>query len=313
MKERVWESSENNDLCFNLPPWWRYLVDFCLNTFVENTTLFRQQTCYSIPSNCFSTCLPPLVHMDAEKSWCIHELHMNMKIRGRKKHFLTDLTIKMQPAWHDFSAERCCNISESLLYDIRMCTHWFDLPKDMSFMKINGVSLNQNHGRTQSIEHQLILVAFSRGEINKCALFICVLPCGFLNTYTGTELDMNTLHAAFIRRAELQPKALTVPDYYKQFPVFNWFPLNLMIHIQINSSQRGILSGPVYVFQHRKFFNSREENTNLSGDKKYRNDSFHISHSFLQPHKRFFQLKSSLYLYVPFPFLCQSLFLSKYK
>lgn len=152
-------------------------------------------------------------------SWAPHEYENLMG----GKHFLTDLTIKMQPAWHDFRAERCSNVSESLLYDIRICTHCFDLPKDISFMKINGVSLNQNHGRTQSIEHQPILVAFSWGEINKCALFICVLPFGFLNTYTCTALDMNMLHTAFIRRAEHQPKALAVPNYYKQFPVFNLF------------------------------------------------------------------------------------------
>lgn len=95
-----------------------------------------------------------------------------------------------------------------------MRTRCFDLPKDMSFMKINGVSLNQN----QSIERQTILgLPFSWGEINKCALFICVLPCGLLNTYTGMELRTNVLRVT--RRTELQPKALAVPNYYKLFPV----------------------------------------------------------------------------------------------
>lgn len=144
----------------------------------KHYVLFWSQTCNSTLSDCSITCLPPLVHRTQRS----HDVFMSFiwiwKSEG-EKHFLTDLTIKMQPAWHDFRAERCCNISESLLYDIRICTHCFDLPKDMSFMKINGVSLNQNHGRMQSIEHQPILVAFSRGEINKCALFICVLPCGF--------------------------------------------------------------------------------------------------------------------------------------
>lgn len=57
-------------------------------------------------------------------------------------------------------------MSESPLCYIRICTHRFDLPKDISFIQINGVSLNRNYCRTKSPQHQPISVAFSGGEIN---------------------------------------------------------------------------------------------------------------------------------------------------
>lgn len=115
--------------------------------------------------------------------------------------------------------QRCCNISESLLYDGRMCTHRSDLPQDILFMKINGTSLKLNHGRTQSIEYNPILAPFSWGDVNKRAIQVCAAVCHFFpNTYTGTELGTNEPHAAFIIQ-QLLPKAFTAPSYFKRFPV----------------------------------------------------------------------------------------------
>lgn len=144
----------------------------------ESTLQYRQQTVYLKPPNCSITCLPPPVHM-MQRS---HDVFMSTTWISKsewEKHSLTDLAIKMHPAWHDFRVERCYSLSENVFYGIRMCTLRFDLPKDISFMKIKAVSLNQSHGRTQSIERQPNLLALSWGEINKRVLFICAFPCGF--------------------------------------------------------------------------------------------------------------------------------------
>lgn len=64
-------------------------------------------------------------------------------------------------------------------------------------MKINAVSLNLNHGRTPSIEPKLILVAFSRGDVNKCAICDCFSHVAFF--LTDMKIHTNVLHAAFIK------------------------------------------------------------------------------------------------------------------
>lgn len=61
---RVISTAERLIVSFNLPPYafWRFLVDVCLDPFVENAIRFRQQTCNTSP-DCSITCLlPPLVH-----------------------------------------------------------------------------------------------------------------------------------------------------------------------------------------------------------------------------------------------------------
>lgn len=137
-------------------------------------------TAISISIYMFSHLSASLVHMIQRSSTWL------WKSEGGK-HSLTDLTIKMQPAWHDFRAEKCYNISESLLY-IRRRTHCFDLPKDISFMKINGVSLNQNHGRTVYWTPVYFGCIFLGWNKQMHTLFICVLPwCFFFLTPTPAQ------------------------------------------------------------------------------------------------------------------------------
>lgn len=63
----------------------------------------------------------------------------------------------------------------------------------------------------------LFFAALFQDEVNKRVQLSCVLPCGFLNTYTG-ETQM-FLHVGFMRQTEVQPRALAAPNNYKQFQV----------------------------------------------------------------------------------------------
>lgn len=138
----------------------------------------------------------------------------------------------MKLAWHDFRAERYCNIFESLLR-IRTCTRYFDLPTDISFMK-------NKWQKAVYLTPPYFSYIFLRWNKQTHFSPLCSLVV-FLSTYSGTELDTNVLHAAFIRQVGFQPKALAVPNYYKLFPSLSTFLLNL--RWLINSSQRSLWSG----------------------------------------------------------------------
>lgn len=132
----------------------------------EEEILFWQQTCNLTPPNSPITCLPSPRHVMHRKS-CVHKLSFS-----RSRHKNTSNTTR-------FPGSDMLQCFWKPLYDLRACSHGFSLPKGISFMKINGVSVSRNHGRTQPAKYQPILVAFSWGGINKHAIHLCA-PLWFL-------------------------------------------------------------------------------------------------------------------------------------